>query len=116
MKIGIVKEDGLAGSDKRAVLLPGEVKKIVRAGHKVFVEKGLDETISSVYSSRKAKNFIMTSDWNWFNFLKGLKNRQTHRLIDNCRISFNMKSEPTDSLPSILRQMRFMKFRINTFP
>jgi len=45
MKIGIVREDGLAGSDKRAVLLPTEVKKIVRAGHKVFVEKGLGEGI-----------------------------------------------------------------------
>ena len=45
MKIGIVKEHGLAGSDRRAVLLPGEVKKIIKAGHKVFVEKGLGEGI-----------------------------------------------------------------------
>ncbi len=45
MKIGIVKEHGLADSEKRALLLPGEVKKIVRAGHKVFVEKGLGEGI-----------------------------------------------------------------------
>lgn len=45
MKIGIVKEHGLAGSDRRAVLLPGEAKKIVKAGHKIFVEKGLGEGI-----------------------------------------------------------------------
>ena len=45
MKIGIVKEHNLAGSDKRAVLLPKEVKKIVKAGHRVFVEKGLGEGI-----------------------------------------------------------------------
>ena len=45
MKIGIVKEHGLAGSDKRAILLPGEVKKIVKAGHKVFIEKGLGQGI-----------------------------------------------------------------------
>ena len=43
MKIGIVKEQGLAGSDKRAILLPKEVRKIVKAGHKVFVEKGLGQ-------------------------------------------------------------------------
>lgn len=45
MKIGIVKERGLAGSDKRAILLPEEVKKLVKAGNKVFVEKGLGEGI-----------------------------------------------------------------------
>ena len=45
MKIGVAREHGLAGSDKRAVLLPGEVKKIVRARHRVFVEKGMGEGI-----------------------------------------------------------------------
>ncbi|MFC1460914.1 hypothetical protein ACFLQR_00240 [Verrucomicrobiota bacterium] len=45
MKIGIVKEHGSAGSDKRAVLLPREVRKIARAGHKVCVEKDLGEGI-----------------------------------------------------------------------
>ena len=35
----------MAGFDKRAALLPREVKKIVKAGHKVFVKKGLGEAI-----------------------------------------------------------------------
>ncbi|MBW2975314.1 hypothetical protein KY366_06355 [Candidatus Woesearchaeota archaeon] len=43
MKIGIAKENGLA--DKRAVLLPEEVKKLVKAGNEVFVEKGLGKGI-----------------------------------------------------------------------
>ncbi|MBW2989400.1 hypothetical protein KY358_03720 [Candidatus Woesearchaeota archaeon] len=43
MKIGIVKEHGLA--DKRAILLPEEVRKLVRAGNKVFAEKGLGEGV-----------------------------------------------------------------------
>jgi len=44
MRIGISKERGLSGYE-RAVLLPEEIKKIVRAGHKVFVEKGIGEDI-----------------------------------------------------------------------
>lgn len=39
MEIGIIRELGGSGYDKRAILLPPEVKKIVAAGHKVFVER-----------------------------------------------------------------------------
>jgi alanine dehydrogenase len=45
MKIGIVKEHSLAGSDRRAILLPEEVKKLIRAGNKIFIDKGLGEGI-----------------------------------------------------------------------
>jgi len=41
MDIGIVKENGTKNLERRAILLPKEVKKLVEAGHKVFVEKGL---------------------------------------------------------------------------
>ena len=58
MKIGIVKEQGLAGSDKRAILLPKEVRKIVKAGHKVFVEKGLGEGIFIAGRKRIAMKVI----------------------------------------------------------
>ncbi|MFH1641890.1 MAG: hypothetical protein ABIC04_03240 [Nanoarchaeota archaeon] len=45
MRIGIVKERDLAGSDRRAILLPEEVKKLIKAGNSVFIEKGLGEGI-----------------------------------------------------------------------
>ncbi len=45
MKIGIAKERELAGPHKRAVLLPDDVRKVVKAGHEVLVEKDLGEGI-----------------------------------------------------------------------
>ncbi|MCK4463801.1 MAG: hypothetical protein KAU58_05775, partial [Candidatus Omnitrophica bacterium] len=44
-KIGIAKEIAAGGLEHRAILLPREVKRIVEAGHDVFVEKGLGEKI-----------------------------------------------------------------------
>jgi len=41
MDIGIAKENGTKNLERRAILLPKEVKKLVEAGHKVFAEKGL---------------------------------------------------------------------------
>ena len=41
MDIGIIKENGTKNLERRAILLPKEVKKLTEAGHKVFVEKGL---------------------------------------------------------------------------
>ena len=41
MHIGIPKENGTTNFERRAILLPKEVRKLVEAGHKVFVEKGL---------------------------------------------------------------------------
>lgn len=45
MDIGIAKEIAAKGLEKRAILLPREVKRIVKTGHEVFVEKGLGERI-----------------------------------------------------------------------
>ena len=39
MEIGIAKERAASSKEVRIILLPPEVKKIVQAGHKVFVEK-----------------------------------------------------------------------------
>lgn len=41
MDIGIAKENGTKNLERRAILLPREVKRLVEAGHKVFVEKSL---------------------------------------------------------------------------
>jgi len=41
MDIGIVRENGTKNLERRAILLPKEVKKLVEAGHRVFVEKSL---------------------------------------------------------------------------
>lgn len=41
MNIGIVREISARGKEIRAILLPREVKRIVEAGHKVIIEKGL---------------------------------------------------------------------------
>lgn len=38
MKIGIIKERGGRGSDRRVILMPAEVAKLVQAGHSVYVE------------------------------------------------------------------------------
>lgn len=40
MEIGIIKERGGGGCDRRVILMPEEVSKLVRAGHAVFVETG----------------------------------------------------------------------------
>ena len=45
MEIGILKENRTKNFERRAILLPGEVKRLVRAGHPVFVEKGLGNGI-----------------------------------------------------------------------
>ena len=45
MTIGIAKEIGAKTVERRAVLLPNEVNALVKAGHQVFVEKGLGKDI-----------------------------------------------------------------------
>ena len=56
----------------------------------LYVEKGLDEELGVVYSSKKAKNFIMDPNWNWFNFIEGLKNKQLFK---------NLKDNSSSSAP-----------------
>jgi len=58
MDIGIAKEKGVEGIEKRAILLPKEVGKLVKAGHQVFVEKGLGNGVyvnDSEYKQAGAK-------------------------------------------------------------
>lgn len=45
MNISVVKEIELTGSDKRAIILPNEIKRIIATGHKVFISKGMAEGI-----------------------------------------------------------------------
>ena len=41
MQIGISKEVTARNKEIRAILLPREVKRLIEAGHKVLIEKGL---------------------------------------------------------------------------
>ncbi|MDP8216020.1 MAG: hypothetical protein P9L98_01695 [Candidatus Kaelpia imicola] len=45
MDIGILKENGTKNFERRVILLPKEVNRLVEAGHRVFVEKGLGNGI-----------------------------------------------------------------------
>ena len=45
MNIGIPKENGTTNLERRAILLPKEVSKLVDAGHNVYFEKGLGKGI-----------------------------------------------------------------------
>ena len=45
MDIGLAKETAASGRELRVALLPPEVKKIVKEGHNVFVQKGAGEGI-----------------------------------------------------------------------
>lgn len=68
MKIGIAKEIAAKGLEKRAILLPEEVKKLVEKGHHVFVEKGLGEGLyisDDEYRNAGAK--ILSTRKNIFN-------------------------------------------------
>ena len=49
----------------------------------LYIEKGLDEKISTVYSTKKAKNFIMTPNWCWLNFIETLKNGYFFEILKN---------------------------------
>jgi len=40
MEIGIIKERGGQGCDRRVILMPSEVRELTKAGHRVFVETG----------------------------------------------------------------------------
>ena len=45
MNIGIPKENGTTNLERRAILIPKDVRKLVEAGHNVFIEKGLGKGI-----------------------------------------------------------------------
>jgi len=45
MNIGIAKEIAAKGLERRAILLPREVSRLVESGHQVFVEKGLGSRV-----------------------------------------------------------------------
>lgn len=49
----------------------------------LYIEKGLDEKLAIAYSSKKARNFIMTPDWAWYSFLESLKKKQAFETLKN---------------------------------
>lgn len=68
INIGIAKETGAPALERRAILLPKEVSKLVEAGHQVFVEKSLGNGIyinDSEYKQAGAK--IVSERKNIFN-------------------------------------------------
>ena len=106
MNIGIAKEIGV--SERRAILLPEDVKRLVRAGHKVFVEKGLGEGIyinDSEYNKVGAK--IVIDRRNIFNKTIVVKltapTTQEFKLLKN-NILFSMLH--TEQNPKHIKKLR----------
>ena len=68
MHIGIAKEIAARGRERRAILLPKEVSKLIEAGHEVFVERGLGERLFiSDEEYKKVGAHIMVKRKNIFN-------------------------------------------------
>jgi len=61
-KIGISKEISSKGKEKRVILLPQEVKKLVDSGHKVIAEKGLGLGIGIPDTEYREAGASITSD------------------------------------------------------
>ena len=51
---------------------PDKTKKTISTG--LHIEKGLDEQLKAVYSSKKASKFIMDAEWHWNKFADQLRN------------------------------------------
>lgn len=62
MKIGIAKEKAAGGLEVRVALLPPEAERIIKAGHKVFVEKDAGEGVYISDSEYKAKGAVIKKD------------------------------------------------------
>jgi len=68
MNIGIPKENGTKNFERRVILLPKEISKLVEAGHSVFVEKGLGKGVfTSDEEYKKAGAKVVTSKQDIFN-------------------------------------------------
>jgi alanine dehydrogenase len=61
MHIGIPKENGKTNLERRAILLPKEVSKLVEAGHHVFVEKGLGKGVYINDDEYKEAGAVLTA-------------------------------------------------------
>lgn len=61
MNIGVLNEREIPGADRRAILLPREVTKIIESGHRVFVSKGLGDGIFIEDSKYKEAGAIIIS-------------------------------------------------------
>jgi hypothetical protein len=79
-------------------------KKNSKLSAGIQIEKGLDEQIKSVYSSKKASKFIMEEPWYWCNFIESLnkniffsKCEEAFNSVDNLSITIDggYVSEPT---------------------
>lgn len=46
-----------------------------------YIEKGLDESLSSVYPSKRGANLMMKSDWTWNAFMKDLRSGKFRETI-----------------------------------
>lgn len=83
-------------------------------------EKGLDETISSVYKSARGSRLIMHDDWHWFDMFRSLANGQFAHVVTNVsqglsvplqlRILGGYVEDPTDFDPytSLLKRDEYV--------
>ena len=47
----------------------------------LYIEKGLDPSVSSVYSCPKGLRYIMHNDWTWFRLIRDLENGEIPRKV-----------------------------------
>ncbi|MCP4181009.1 MAG: hypothetical protein GY756_24865 [bacterium] len=92
----------------------------------LYIEKGLDEALAPVYSSKKAKSFIMDDFWNWNNFITSINNGKLTSKLSNIdpaivpnieiHIDGGYVSEPTsfDPLQDKKLSWDYYKFNLQT--
>jgi hypothetical protein len=92
----------------------------------LYIEKGLDEELAPVYTSRKAKNLIMDETWNWNRFITSINSGElTSKLAEidpalvpeiELHIDGGYVSEPTsfDPLQDKKLSWDYYKFNLDT--
>ncbi len=90
----------------------------INAGY--YIEKGLSENLSSVYSSKKAKNLIMNNTWTWFTFTEkieeSLKNITNPPSPITISISGGYITEPTEFDPYQEKETGFDRYSFIVHP
>lgn len=59
----------------------GDKQEAINCG--LYVEKGLDENLAPVYSSKQARNLIMNKDWSWHKIVELFNNSKLFEAISN---------------------------------
>jgi len=111
MEIGIPKENRSKNFEYRTILLPKEVSKLVEAGHKVFVQKGLGEGIYiSDNEYKEAGARLVTSKRNIFKKSIVVKLKpplpQEFKLLNNNLLFSMLHAEQNSHYVRILKERK----------